>query len=131
MQIFRGWNFDNFHVVILTLIPDFARAEYKGEHQMKRLVILLVAISLISAVIAIAQTRTQSPPEIKLTPGRYQIVINPNVRADTFLLDTETGRVWHPIQYSDIQGKPSVWKFDERVDNEHELEDWLLRQKPQ
>ena len=26
--------------------------------------------------------------------GRYQIVMNPNVRADTFLLDTETGKTW-------------------------------------
>src|SRR5271157_3283094 len=29
-----------------------------------------------------------------LRPGRYQIVFNPNVRADTFLLDTQVGKVW-------------------------------------
>jgi hypothetical protein len=27
-------------------------------------------------------------------PGRYQIVMNPQIRADTFLLDTATGKIW-------------------------------------
>jgi hypothetical protein len=34
-------------------------------------------------------------------PGRYQIFFNPNARADTFLVDTQTGKVW---QFVDIHG---------------------------
>lgn len=44
--------------------------------------------------------------------------MRPNVRADTFLLDTETGRVWIPIEISNVQGQPTIWKYEERFDNE-------------
>jgi len=60
--------------------------------------------------------------------GRYQIVFNPNVRADTFLLDTQTGKTWVQTQVSDAKDKPTIWLYRERVDNEQELLDWSKRQ---
>jgi hypothetical protein len=34
--------------------------------------------------------------------GRFQIVFSPHLRKDTYLLDTETGRVW--VSYGDKNG---------------------------
>lgn len=64
--------------------------------------------------------------------GRYQIVISPHVRADTFLLDTATGRVWINTQFSDLKGEPTVWQVMDRVDSIKELVDWiqLFERKP-
>ena len=61
------------------------------------------------------------------TPGRYQIVFNPSIRADTFLLDTQTGKVWVRTQITDIVGDPDVWKAQDRVDNEFEFIEWAKR----
>lgn len=38
--------------------------------------------------------------------GRYQIIINPNVRADTFMIDTATGRTWN-LQVT--KEKEGIW----------------------
>ncbi len=61
-------------------------------------------------------------------PGRYQIVMNPNIRADTFLLDTQTGKIWVPTQYTNLKNQPTVWKVQERVDSDQEFTDWITRQ---
>jgi hypothetical protein len=58
-------------------------------------------------------------------PARFQIVMNPNVRADTFLLDTETGRIWSPVTYTDLENAPEVWKIHDRVDTQSELYEWI------
>ncbi|MGA2752189.1 MAG: hypothetical protein ABSE53_00370 [Terracidiphilus sp.] len=62
-------------------------------------------------------------------PARFQIFINPNVRADTFLLDTETGRVWSPVVYTDLENGPQVWQIHDRVDSQSELYDWIERHR--
>ena len=62
--------------------------------------------------------------------GRYQIVSNPNIRADTRLLDTQTGRTWINVEYTDLQGRPDVWRMEDRVDNPKELSEWWNRQTP-
>jgi hypothetical protein len=49
--------------------------------------------------------------------GRYNVLFSPHVRADTFLLDTQTGQVWILSQYSDLNGKPSAWTPMTRLDN--------------
>ena len=54
-------------------------------------------------------------------PGRYQIVINPQARADTFLLDTATGRVWQLIKYGDLNGEPPAWQLMKRIDSDLDL----------
>lgn len=49
--------------------------------------------------------------------GRYQIIFNPSgVRADTFLLDTQTGRIWRPTKYTDLKGEPTAWVYEDRLD---------------
>lgn len=60
--------------------------------------------------------------------GRFQIVMNPQVRADTFLVDTENGRIWQQVRYTDVKGEPLVWQYQERVDNAVELAAWVRRQ---
>lgn len=47
--------------------------------------------------------------------GRYQIVINPHVRADTFLLDTLTGNIWVPTKLTDYLEEPILWLPQEIV----------------
>jgi hypothetical protein len=56
--------------------------------------------------------------------GRYQLWVNPNARVDTFLLDTETGRTWQRIVYTNVKGEPPVWLIQDRIDNEVELTNW-------
>lgn len=63
--------------------------------------------------------------------GRYQIVFNPSVRADTFLLDTQTGQTWVQSEVTtDAVGKRTIWVFRERVDNWQAFSDWLKEVKP-
>jgi hypothetical protein len=62
-------------------------------------------------------------------PGRYQIVISTNVRADTFLLDTATGKTWTHGQATELEGDPSAWVFDDRLDNRAQLLAWAAAHK--
>lgn len=57
--------------------------------------------------------------------GRYTIIFNPNIRADMYLLDTETGKVWRPTQYTDVAGQPTVWLYMDRVDDSKQLQSWI------
>ena len=62
---------------------------------------LVVAfLFLVMAGVVVSQTARTAQLDPISAPGRYQIVINPTVRADTFLLDSETGRVWQMTQYT-------------------------------
>lgn len=88
------------------------------------LIVLALACSLF------AQDAAKKPaPAIKtdITPGapRYQLFVNPNVRADTFLLDTATGRIWLRTTYTDIVGDPDVWVVQQRIDSDEELAAWV------
>jgi hypothetical protein len=42
--------------------------------------------------------------------------MNPQVRADTFLLDTATGRIWMPTRYAEFEGDPVIWDIQPKVD---------------
>jgi hypothetical protein len=59
-------------------------------------------------------------------PGRYQIVFSPHLRADTFLLDTATGRVWSHPQFTAYEGDPTAWNLEKRFDTEDE---WTRKKK--
>jgi hypothetical protein len=53
------------------------------------------------------------------TPGgRYQILFSPLARADTFLLDTETGKVWQLTKFTDANGEPLAWVPMDRLDSQ-------------
>jgi hypothetical protein len=56
-----------------------------------------------------------APPE---PTGRYQIVFSPHAARDTFLLDTQTGKVWQVTQFSFLNDEPVVWNFMPRIDND-------------
>lgn len=74
--------------------------------------------------------QTQHPPQTQASPGngRYQIVFSPHARADNFLLDTQTGKIWTRVEYTNVQGEPEVWKYEERIDGATEFDEWLQRQ---
>lgn len=94
---------------------------------MKRIIFVIVVL----AVLMGSQTINKPQAHISANPaqnGRFQIVINPNVSADTFLLDTQTGRTWTPHTILDVKGKPSIWKYQERIDDEQQFSEWASRQ---
>lgn len=68
---------------------------------------------------------TKAQPQPISATGRYQIFFSPNVRADTFLVDTSTGRIWRMAEFSDISMKPTAWVMEDRLDSNEELSAWL------
>ena len=46
--------------------------------------------------------------------GGYQIYMNPNIRADQYLLDTKTGRTWQLTE--EIKEKYMFWHEIQRVE---------------
>jgi hypothetical protein len=62
--------------------------------------------------------------------GRYVLFSNPNVRADLFMLDTQSGRIWTRVSYTDLEDKPEVWQIQDRVDNPDELGIWISQHRP-
>ncbi len=86
----------------------------------------IVALLLLGGAVVFAQNKSQtpSPSQTTLAPGRYQIVMNPNIARDTFLLDTQTGRVWVETEVTNIDGHPHLWKIEDRVDNQEQFTEW-------
>ena len=76
----------------------------------------------------VKQNNSSSPegPASCNAPGRYVLVQHPTIRADQFLLDTCTGRVWNKVTYTDV--KADVWQPIPRVDSEEGLTQWQLQQ---
>jgi hypothetical protein len=85
---------------------------------------LRVACSWIGLVCALATTASAQESRSDLfsqQPGRYQIVINPQVARYTFLVDTATGRVWQLTTYTDLNDSPLTWSIMPRVDNDADI----------
>jgi hypothetical protein len=66
--------------------------------------------------------------------GRYQIFFSPHARADVYLVDTETGRIWKPITISNAKDDnfktaPELWVYQDRVDNETGFDFWMALHK--
>ncbi len=74
---------------------------------------LVLVASILSPSIALAQAAQSAAPA---RDGRYTIFFSPHVRADTFLLDTATGKVWVLTKFSDLNGAPSAWDYMPRLD---------------
>lgn len=71
---------------------------------------------VVAAIATLAATITVLAPkgtaqENPSGQGRFTIIINPSIRADTFLLDTASGNVWQ--QRADTGGQPS-WQLMKR-----------------
>jgi hypothetical protein len=61
--------------------------------------------------------------------GRFQLFFSPHARADVYLVDTATGRIWKPITMSNAKDAnfktaPELWVYQDRVDNEQEFDSW-------
>jgi hypothetical protein len=109
----------------------------------------LIVVALILAGYAVGQaTKTPQAPRpakaqspaaeaepTRSQPGRYQMFFSPHARADMYLLDTETGRIWKPVTISNakdtnLQGStPQVWLYQDRVDTEQEFDLWIALHK--
>lgn len=93
---------------------------------MRQVVFVVVLVSGIFLVLRMGMSG-QSSPSSSNSPlsRRYQIVFNPNVRADTFLLDTETGKIWRRAMFSDLPDQPTAWEFENRIDKGQELREYI------
>ena len=91
----------------------------------------LVASVLVlsAAALAILAAQPSAPVRsVSADVGRYQLVINPQIRADTFLLDTATGRIWTPGRELEYVGDPRVWEPETKVDSAAQLSAFLSTQ---
>ena len=94
---------------------------------MKALLLVLLVCVLV-LLLSGAQVKPALQPIQPTALGRYQIIISPSVRADIFMLDTQTGSTWKPTQFSDVSGQPMIWKYQDKVDNAQELREWGAHQ---
>jgi hypothetical protein len=63
--------------------------------------------------------------------GRYQVFIRPNA-AGTYLVDTQTGRVWEKTTVENASvgnNGDAPWLWQDRIDNEEQLISWMRRHK--
>jgi hypothetical protein len=86
-------------------------------------VLALFITAKLAAQSAQSASRTTSNPD-----GRFRIIMRDGVRADTFLLDTETGKVWARVAFTNVKGTPDVWVYEDRLDNESQRETWERHQ---
>ena len=86
---------------------------------------MMVALLLAGCGVALlAQTARPAAPRPASQTARFQLIINPSARADTFLLDTATGQIWQRTKYTDLEGQPEVWQIQDRVDSQLDLLAW-------
>lgn len=103
----------------------FLLSRFRGT--VKRIMFLGMLLALCLGGVIGAQVHSPKQPEIKSGPGRYQIVVNPEIAADVFLLDTETGRTWVRTVITDLDGRPTIWLPKERMDSDEEFTQWSTR----
>lgn len=88
----------------------------------------IIALLLVLGMTGCDNTTKEPPatpliaPSVPTTPistgvGRFQLVINPQMRADTFLIDTQKGRVWQLTQFDDLPNKPTAWEEMDIIDD--------------
>jgi len=81
---------------------------------------------LFSATLFAQDAAKKLPIKTEVGPSapRYQLFVNPNVRADTFLLDTVTGKIWLRTSFVNYAGEPDVWVAQDRVDDDYQMAAW-------
>jgi len=102
----------------------------------------LVGVVSVFVLVACAIAQTAKTPQPAKQPttaaaapaqshvGKYQLFFSPHARADVYLVDTETGKIWKPITITNakdtnLQSAPEVWVYQERIDNERDFEIWM------
>lgn len=93
---------------------------------------IVAATICILAVLALAQSRS-GPSFVSGNSGRYQLFLSPLARADAYLVDTTTGRVWHPVTITNLSGNgttasPEVWLPENRFDSDLAFDQWAAQQ---
>ena len=76
------------------------------------------------SLLALAERTILEKPVAENTdkfPGRYQIVFGPYARADVYLLDTSTGKIWNRLTHTFLVGDPDIWRYMDRADDALEL----------
>jgi hypothetical protein len=94
----------------------------------------LIALLLLGSLLSACDQKQPPPPAgialdnpsaLAATPmprnGRYVIVFSPIARADTFLLDTQKGKVWQLTRFNDLVGEPLVWDDMGIIDNSADI----------
>jgi len=87
---------------------------------------------LIIATLSYGQQPTKSQPKpsgSERPSGRYVIFFSPHARADQYLVDTDSGRVWEKVSYTDLVGDPEVWMPQPRIDSDAQFDEWLKKQQ--
>lgn len=108
--------------------------------------VLLIVLILTGYAVGQATTKASAPKTPQAPPkpsteeadhvGRYQLFFSPHARADVYLVDTETGRIWKPMivnNASDDNFKtpPEVWVYQYRIDSGTDFDVWMgLHQPP-
>ena len=77
-------------------------------------------LSLLASFAAAQVPKSDQLPHLAApTPqGRYQIIMSPHNARDTFLIDTETGKIWQLTVFSFLNDEPAVWNVMPRIDND-------------
>ena len=96
---------------------------------MTKWIALVLVVAGIAATVMAQGTPEKRPVQTQTSvgSGRYQIVFSPLARADSYLLDTQTGKVWTHVKFTNVEGEPEVWTYEERIDNAAENDAWALR----
>jgi hypothetical protein len=109
---------------------------------MKKLVVVIVFVVVACAIAQTAKAPQQSkiPTAVAAAPaqshvGKYQLFFSPHARADVYLVDTETGKIWKPITITNakdtnFQSAPEVWVYQERIDSERDFDVWMAMHAP-
>ena len=87
----------------------------------------IAAVALLLTLSSVSLTNAFAQPSAPTQNARFQIVFNPNIRADTFLLDTQTGQVWQLTHFPDANGDPSAWSHMDRLDDEKQVYQFYMR----
>jgi hypothetical protein len=109
------------------VVPRYAGAAMLKGIQ-KYIIVALVVIGMMFAVAIAQSTHPVAPPSNSAPNGRYQIIFSPLARADVYLLDTETGKVWHPVTITNVKGDPEIWLPEDRMDSQEAYAKWSLEQ---
>jgi hypothetical protein len=109
---------------------------------MKKLVVLIVFVMVACAIAQTARTPqpAKQPTAVNAAPaqshvGKYQLFFSPHARADVYLVDTETGKIWKPITITNakdtnLQTAPEVWVYQERIDSARDFDAWSVMHPP-
>src|SRR4051794_956769 len=80
--------------------------------------VLTLASALLIPTFAVAQqSKPVSGASTSISGARYQIVMSPLTARDTFLLHTETCKVWQLTSFGGVQGEPVAWNYMEKIDD--------------